>query len=183
MEFGLLGPVRALSGGAPIDLGPRKQRLVLAVLLLGAERFVATASLVRACWLDDPPPSAHRVVHAHVSRVRGALAGAGAAEHGVSLTRHGAGYVLVCEPMRVDVHRFRSLVDRARTAGGDEERVALLDEALGLWRGHPWTTWRPMRPVNGCVAGSPRRGWPRWAAPEFLVAVQGEFRDAATLQE
>lgn len=137
MEFGLLGPVRAMSRGVPVDLGPRKQRLVLAVLLLGANRFVATASLVRACWLDDPPPTAHRVVHAHVSRLRGALAKAGAAQHGVSLTRHGAGYLLGCDPMRVDVHRFRDLVDQARAAADDEARAALLDEALALWRGAP----------------------------------------------
>ncbi|MEJ3748543.1 AfsR/SARP family transcriptional regulator [Actinomycetes bacterium KLBMP 9797] len=133
MEFGLLGPVRAVSGGAPVNLGPRKQRLVLAVLLLSANRFVATTSLVRACWLDDPPPTAHRVVHAHVSRLRGILSTA----DGISIARHGAGYVLNCDPTRIDAHRFRDLVERARASGADEEKAALLDTALALWRGEP----------------------------------------------
>ncbi|MFK3979616.1 BTAD domain-containing putative transcriptional regulator [Micromonospora sp. NPDC050397] len=137
MEFGLLGPVRAVSGGVPVDVGSRKQRLVLAVLLLGVNRFVATTSLVRACWLDEPPPTANRVVHAHVSRLRGALAAAGSERYAISLARQGAGYVLRCDPMRVDVHRFRELVRRTRASGTDEERVALLSEALDLWRGAP----------------------------------------------
>ena len=137
MEFGLLGTVRALSWGVPIDVGPRKQRLVLAVLLLAVNRFVATTSLIRACWFDDPPPTANRVVHAHVSRLRSALSAAGGAEDGISLAGHGAGYVFTCDPVRVDVHRFRKLVGQARASTADEEKAALLVEALDLWRGAP----------------------------------------------
>ncbi|GAB7044698.1 MULTISPECIES: AfsR/SARP family transcriptional regulator [Catenuloplanes] len=132
MEFKLLGPVRALSGGTAVDVGPRKQRLVLAVLLLEAGRLVDSTGLIRACWLDEPPPTAHRVIHAHLSRLRTALTG-----HDVALTRHGAGYVLEIDRSLVDAHRFRDLIRRAAVAGTDSERVALLERALGLWHGQP----------------------------------------------
>jgi tetratricopeptide (TPR) repeat protein len=137
MEFRLLGPVRAQSDGQPVDLGVRKQRLVLAVLALDANRFVATTRLVDACWPDEPPPSARRTVHTHISRLRAVLAGAGAQRYGVSLDRLGSGYLLGCDLMRIDVYRFRALVERARGSGDDEERAALLEEALTLWHGSP----------------------------------------------
>jgi tetratricopeptide (TPR) repeat protein len=137
MEFVLLGPVRAQAQGRPVDLGMRKQRLVLAILLLGANRLVTVPRLVRACWTDDPPATARRIIHTHICRLRAALATAGAEQHGVSISRHGPGYVLTCDPMLIDVHRFRRLVDQARRTGTDEEKIALLGEALGLWRGVP----------------------------------------------
>jgi DNA-binding SARP family transcriptional activator/tetratricopeptide (TPR) repeat protein len=137
MDFGLLGPVRALSEGRPVDLGSRKQRLVLAVLLLDANRFVATSRLVRACWPDEPPPTARRIIHTHVSRLRSILTAAGAQRYGVSLVRHGSGYVLTCDPTRIDAHRFRGLVNRARADTSDEQKTALLGQALDLWQGSP----------------------------------------------
>jgi DNA-binding SARP family transcriptional activator/tetratricopeptide (TPR) repeat protein len=137
MEFGLLGPVRAVSAGGPVAVGSRKQRLVLAVLLLSANKFVATTGLVRACWVDSPPPTARRIIHGHVSRLRSALAAAGAERDRVALARQGAGYTLICDPMLVDVHRFRELVRQARACSVDDEKAALLDQALNLWRGAP----------------------------------------------
>jgi DNA-binding SARP family transcriptional activator/tetratricopeptide (TPR) repeat protein len=135
MDLGLLGPVRAWSGAAALDLGTRRQRLVLAVLGLESNRLVPMARLVELCWPDQAPPSARRIVHAHVSRLRRILAGEEA-----DIRRDGPGYLLRCRPELVDVHRFRALLDHARSlpddaARGDEQRVAVLREAAGLWRG------------------------------------------------
>jgi DNA-binding SARP family transcriptional activator/tetratricopeptide (TPR) repeat protein len=135
VEFGLLGPVQAWVGQRPVNVGVRKQRLVLAVLALEVNRLVTVERLVDLCWPEDPPPSARRVVHGHVSRLRTTLANIGAAEHQVDLRGHGSGYLLACDPERVDAHRFTALLARARQAGDDEARVELLEQALALWRG------------------------------------------------
>src|SRR5688572_31120343 len=74
------------------------------------------------------------MIHSYVSRLRAALADAGAQDDGVHLDSQGSGYTLRCDPARVDAHRFRDSVARAREAD-DEQRAALLADALGLWRG------------------------------------------------
>jgi DNA-binding SARP family transcriptional activator/tetratricopeptide (TPR) repeat protein len=130
VEFRVLGAVEATADGAPVDLGSRKQRLVLAVLLLEAGRPVPLDRLVDLLWPADPPTSARNTVQALVSRLRAVFRAAG----GPELVTEGPGYVLRADPDAVDVHRFTELTRRARTAG-DETAVELLDEALTLWRG------------------------------------------------
>ena len=70
MEFQVLGPVQAWAEGRPLDLGERKQRMVLAVLLLEPNQLVLLDRLVDLLWREDPPSSARRIVQAHVSRLR-----------------------------------------------------------------------------------------------------------------
>jgi DNA-binding SARP family transcriptional activator/tetratricopeptide (TPR) repeat protein len=132
MEFGLLGPVEARWRGEPLAIGPRKQRFVLAVLALEVNRLVPVDRLVELTWPVAPPRQAEHAVRVCVSGLRAALAGAGPA---VEITTGGSGYALRAEPMTVDAHRFRSLVEQARATDDDPGRVALLDEALRLWRG------------------------------------------------
>jgi DNA-binding SARP family transcriptional activator len=135
MEFRLLGPVQAFVADDAVELGDRKQRLVLAVLLLEANQLVPVGRIIRILWPDRPPATARRIVQTHISRLRTTLAGLrnGAAEP--DLTRCGEGYLLTCDPRRVDVHCFRAAVERARRSADDAERVHVLREALALWRG------------------------------------------------
>jgi tetratricopeptide (TPR) repeat protein/DNA-binding SARP family transcriptional activator len=135
VEFRLLGPVQAWIGGRPVDLGVRKQRFVFAVLALEANRLVPTDRLVDLVWPDGPPATARAAVYTYVSRLRANLARVGAADGEVALRRDGSGYVLVCDPARVDAHRFRELLIEAGECADDESRLALLDEALALWSG------------------------------------------------
>jgi DNA-binding SARP family transcriptional activator/tetratricopeptide (TPR) repeat protein len=130
MEFQLLGPVRAWVTGQPVDLGVRKQRFVLAMLLLEVNKHVSADRLVELTWPDGAPDSARAVIHTQVSRLRSVLAGA----EGVTLTREGSGYILNCDPGQIDLYRFRELCTRART-GPDEQRIELLDQALAMWDG------------------------------------------------
>jgi DNA-binding SARP family transcriptional activator/tetratricopeptide (TPR) repeat protein len=134
VAFRVLGPIEAVIDGRQVDLGPQKRRLVLALLLLECGRPVPVDKLVDLIW-EEPPPSARRVVFAHVARLRKALAGA--AGHGVALVTEPSGYAMRVEPDRVDVHLFRQLVDTARATVDPAARAKLLRAALDLWRGPP----------------------------------------------
>ncbi|GAA2586684.1 tetratricopeptide repeat protein [Actinomadura fulvescens] len=135
MEFFLLGPVRASVAGRPVNIGVRKQRLLLAVLCLEVNQEVGTERLIRLLWPQGPPPTARGMVHTYVSGLRTTLAKTGAADHGIRIERGRSGYVLRCDPGRIDVHRFRALAAEARAGSDDEHRVTLLGRALALWRG------------------------------------------------
>lgn len=133
--FLLLGPVRGEASGRVVNLGTRQQRLVAAVLALEVNRLVTTDRLVDLLWPGGPPPSARVTVHGHVSRLRRVLRGVDAGAGSARIDSAGAGYVLCCDPKLIDAHRFRGLLNQARRTHDDEQRVRLLEEALGLWRG------------------------------------------------
>ncbi|MFL5955370.1 MAG: BTAD domain-containing putative transcriptional regulator [Gaiellaceae bacterium] len=124
MEFRVLG---LLEG--PVGLPGGKPRALLARLLLDAGRVVSAEALVDSLWEEPVPPSAPKVLQAHVSTLRKAL-GAGAIE-----TRS-PGYVLHGTP--VDLSRFEELSGRARDERDAQRRAALLRDALALWRGDPF---------------------------------------------
>ncbi|MEN3309319.1 MAG: hypothetical protein V7603_5521 [Micromonosporaceae bacterium] len=104
------------------------------MLLLESGRMVSVDRLVELLWDQDPPDGARRAVHAHVARLRAALAAVPAADPPRILTA-GAGYVVHAAPDSVDADRFRSLVLAARAEGTARRRAALLRGALALWRG------------------------------------------------
>ncbi|MGK3202301.1 BTAD domain-containing putative transcriptional regulator [Amycolatopsis sp. MEPSY49] len=172
MRFRVLGTVEASVAGAPVDLGSRKQRLVLAVLLLEAGRPVPLDRLVDLLWPAAPPASARNTVQALVSRLRAVFRTAG----GPELVTEGPGYVLRADPEAVDVHRFTALVRRARAAD-DETAVALLDEALALWQGDALAGAAPAELAERLLAGLNEA---RWSALEDRIDAQlrlGRGRD------
>ena len=74
MRFGILGPLEvADEGGRGLVLGGRRQRSVLAILLLRANEVVARDRLIEELWSGQPPASAATSLHAHISRLRRAL--------------------------------------------------------------------------------------------------------------
>ncbi|GAA2269936.1 BTAD domain-containing putative transcriptional regulator [Glycomyces scopariae] len=128
MRIGLLGPFQVTDGGAPAPVTGGRQRAVLAALALAAGRPVRSSTLARLLWGEDDPAARHRL-HAIVNRLRQAI--------GTDAVTAGPGeYTLDVDPEAVDVHRFRALVAASRHAGGGAE-LALLEEALDLWRGEP----------------------------------------------
>lgn len=127
MEFRLLGPLEVRAGNGPLPLGGRKQRALLALLLLNANRVVARERLIDELWGDEPPETAVATVQVYVSRLRKLL------PVGMLVTRR-PGYVLEIGPDLVDVHRFARLVGEARALEPVQARP-LLRAALDLWRG------------------------------------------------
>ena len=71
-EFRILGPLRVRDEGRVLPLGARKQRALLALLLLEAERGRFHRPLIDALWGETPPESA-AWRHVHVSQLRKAL--------------------------------------------------------------------------------------------------------------
>ena len=72
-EFRLLGPLEVRVRGESLPLGGLKQRALLAVLLLHANRTVARERLIDELWGDAPPETAVKAVHGYVSRLRKVL--------------------------------------------------------------------------------------------------------------
>jgi len=70
----LRGPVRLVTDGRDVDLGPPRQRLVLAVLLMSPDRSVPVESLVERIW-DERPPRASNPVAPYVARLRRVVGG------------------------------------------------------------------------------------------------------------
>ncbi|GAA2705820.1 winged helix-turn-helix domain-containing protein [Micromonospora olivasterospora] len=66
LRFEILGHQRAWHGDQEIDIGPGKQRAVLAVLLLSAGRPVPTGQIIDAVWPEDPPANGPQAVTDHL---------------------------------------------------------------------------------------------------------------------
>jgi hypothetical protein len=58
VEYRILGPLEVEVGGRSLPIGGPKQRTLLAMLLLGANRVVSVARLVDAVWGEAPPTTA-----------------------------------------------------------------------------------------------------------------------------
>src|SRR5215211_1621307 len=129
LEFRVLGPLEVLKDGRAHALGGRKQRALLAVLLLDAGRVVSVDRIVDALWGERPPRTAPTSLQNFVSHLRKALG------NDIFVTRP-PGYLLRIGPDQLDLERFKLLVEEARRTSG-EERVAKLREGLALWRGPP----------------------------------------------
>jgi DNA-binding SARP family transcriptional activator len=129
VEFGLLGPLEVRGDEEPLRLPARKQRALLALLLLHANRVVGRERLIDQLWGEDPPETAVKALQVYVSQLRKLLPA------GMLMTRP-PGYVLEVEPEAVDLLRFERLVAEARACEPARASV-LLREALGLWRGPP----------------------------------------------
>jgi DNA-binding SARP family transcriptional activator len=136
MEFRILGPLEVLDEGRVIALGGRKQRALLALLLLHANETLTPDRLIDELWGEGLPATAGKTLQVHISRLRRALR----ADDGAVVTR-AHGYELRLDRECLDAHRFARLVGDGRgalAAGRPEQAVATLQAALALWRGSPF---------------------------------------------
>ncbi|MFC6019761.1 BTAD domain-containing putative transcriptional regulator [Plantactinospora solaniradicis] len=142
MRFEILGPQRAWQDSQELDLGPGKQRAVLAVLLLHAGRPVPTTRIVDAVWAEDPPANGPNVVQKYVAGLRRVLEPERSPRTpGQVLSLTDAGYLLRVGTDDLDLLRFEQRTRRAQVAraeGRSSEAVGELRTALDLWRGDPF---------------------------------------------
>jgi DNA-binding SARP family transcriptional activator len=133
LEFRILGPLAVRVDGAPVPIGGPKQRALLALLLLSANRVVSRDRLIQELFPEQSVASADHALRNHVSRLRKAV---GAPR----LVARPPGYLLRVEPDELDLGRFERLADAGRdavAAGSLARAVELLRAAELLWQGRP----------------------------------------------
>jgi DNA-binding SARP family transcriptional activator len=146
MEFRILGPIEVLDEERPLALGGRKQRAVLAHLILQANRIVPADLLIDDLWGAGPPETARNTLQTYVYRLR-RLLGDGRIEG------RSGGYVLSAAPEEIDAARFEALVRGAKAVAESDPAgaAATLADALSLLRS---ASIDRIRPARGC---GPRR--------------------------
>ena len=147
LAFRFLGPLEVTDGGRPVALGGPRQRLVLAHLLLAANRVVTMDELIEKVWDEEPPRAARNTIQSYISHLRAALGPD-------RIEGRGPGYVIHAEPEELDVLRFEQLLRRARRALPTDPREAAgtLEEALGLWIGSPLSDLSDSPSLDGEIA-------------------------------
>lgn len=138
------GPLRLELEGrtlGPRDLGGRKPKLLLEILLLADGHPVAKERLASLLWERDPPRNVPGTIDTYVSVLRRTLGG----HRELLVTEHGA-YRLVRSGLWVDLDRFDELTARAADCERETERAGLLTDALALASGEvledePYADW------------------------------------------
>src|SRR5262245_50792596 len=166
----VLGPVEAVVGGEPVDLGAPKQRALFALLLSRVDRPVAVDTLIEELWSGEPPAAAMASLLTYVSNLRRVLE-----PHrpprapAVVLRTRAPGYLLDSHRVQVDARQFSAHATaghEALTLADPQQAVRDFDAALELWRGPPYADMRDTA----------------WAAPEivrleelWLSVIEGRF--------
>jgi WD40 repeat protein/DNA-binding SARP family transcriptional activator len=138
VEFRILGPLTVRVDGIAVPVGGPKQRGLLALLLLSANRVVSRDRLVAELFAERSLNSADHALRNHVSRLRKVLAPAVAGEP--RLVARAPGYLLRVEHGELDLERFEQLVAAGReslAAGDPAPAVEALRAAESLWDGNP----------------------------------------------
>ena len=140
MDFGILGPLEVVDGGRAVQVRGARQRAVLGVLLLNANRVVSADRLIDDVWGDCPPASGAAALQMRVTQLRRGLSTLRSSAPGdeALLATVPGGYVLRVDVDAVDALRFERLLVEARAlaAAGDPAAASTcLHTARALWRG------------------------------------------------
>src|SRR5436305_10453018 len=135
IEFRILGPLELTAGERLPDLGGQKQRAVLAMLLLEANRVVSISRLIDGVWDEEPPETAAKAIQVYISELRKLLG-----RQRVETTAPGYRLHVASEELDVDC------VQRLVAEGA-------FDEALAHWRGEPLSDLAGLRFAEVAAAG------------------------------
>ena len=126
----ILGSTMAQVDRRQVELGGPRQRRLLTALAIDMGRPVAWDRLADRVWDDGLPEDPRGTVRTYVHRLRQAMESEGC------IITESAGFRLAAEGAELDSQVFEQLVLSAEEPGLDQhQRLARLDEALGLWRG------------------------------------------------
>lgn len=132
LAFRVLGPLEVAVDGREVLITATRQRIVLAVLLMAANRLVTMETLIDAVYDEQPPTSARAQIQICISVLRNAIGAPNLIE-----TSPG-GYRIAVRHDQLDCVVFDTAVARAREAaeqGRLTTALECLDGALRLWRG------------------------------------------------
>lgn len=147
VELHVLGTVEAVhvrpdGTPHPIDIGGRRQRTVLALLLARHGTPVHIDTLIDDLWGDEPPATARHAIHVYLSELRKQLPGL------IESTPHG--YECAVDTNVLDSLRFDSIVGAADAIVAHDPTAALESylEGESLWRGDPYQGVEDRDPVT-----------------------------------
>ncbi|MBB2946589.1 DNA-binding SARP family transcriptional activator [Actinoplanes lutulentus] len=151
LRIQMLGPLRLWRDGEELDIGPRQQAHVLALLLAHAGQPVSKSELIDLVWGDEAPASALNILHKYIGNLRRLLEPAlEPRRDGSYLRRRGHGYLITVGPDELDLDRFRTLVRAAAGKRATGRLQAALDDyagALHLWHGSTAQSLTPDSPA------------------------------------
>jgi DNA-binding SARP family transcriptional activator len=133
VNFEVLGPLRVRLGERPVPLSAPMPRMVLGVLLTRANTPVPVDVLVDALWAGQRDPRAAKKLQLHVHRLRRALGDP------ARILYENGGYTLRVHPGELDAECFESALTESTATGQAARAVVLLRQAMGLWRGDPFS--------------------------------------------
>jgi len=154
LEFRILGPLVVRVDGSSVAIGGPKQRALLALLLLDANRVVSRERLVGELFAEQSVNSADHALRNQVSRLRKVLSPAGLDEP--RLVARAPGYLLRVEPGELDLELFERLLTEGRetlAAGGAGIGMLSVDahnarDGVASRDGNRWADHHPVaRPV------------------------------------
>jgi DNA-binding SARP family transcriptional activator len=167
MRYRILGRLAVWDGQGWAELRPGKWRSILAFLLIHANCFVSTETLVAELWGEQTPSSAVKSLQVYIHRLRRALG----ASSSCLMTRPG-GYELAVAPGDLDAERFGALVAAGRAllaVGRPRAAVEQLTQAQALWHGRALANVAPSPAV---LAEESRLAEWRLSAWEDLAAAK-----------
>ncbi|MFT2019044.1 BTAD domain-containing putative transcriptional regulator, partial [Streptomyces sp. 796.1] len=153
-------------------LTPRaaKLRIVLASLLVRADRVVSVDALADELWGGSPPRTPTATIQVYVSHLRKTLQAADPRSGRATLVTQSPGYVLRPQPGQIDLCDFEELHERGRRALDRGDFAAASDlqrRALALWRG-------PM--LAGIPHGALLGGAVAWVGEIRIAALEQRIR-------
>ncbi|UBU09488.1 AfsR/SARP family transcriptional regulator [Nonomuraea gerenzanensis] len=150
MDFKILGPIEVRTSlGRPIALGRRKQRVLLAALLLNVGKAIPSRRMLDWLWGERAPATAESNLYTYISALRKVLGSPSRIEAGSQ------GYMLRVTPGEVDVTLFEDLAAQgqlALSAGRHDVALERLTRALCLWRGESVLEELPLPAPLRCEA-------------------------------
>ncbi|HZD18516.1 MAG TPA: BMP family ABC transporter substrate-binding protein [Actinomycetota bacterium] len=135
MDYRILGSLEVTADGSTLDLGPPKQRALMAILVLNANEIVPTDRLIDLLWAERAPRTAGHSVQIYVSQLRKVIEPQAGDQ---LIVTHPPGYRLHADPESIDARRFERLVAEAARdlrAGDTAAGAGELRAALSEWRG------------------------------------------------
>ncbi|MFE9403423.1 BTAD domain-containing putative transcriptional regulator [Streptomyces sp. NPDC006530] len=130
LQFGVFGPLTVRRNGHVTEIPQAKHRIVLAALLLRANRAVTQEELIQHLWGDEPPLTARKTLQGYIARLRKVLGPD-------AVVSRSSGYAMDVDGDRLDLGRFDRLLAQAEQATDAAERARLFRAALDETGGTP----------------------------------------------
>ena len=137
IEFQALGGLSVMHDGEEVAVGGRRQRRLLAILLIHRNTVVSVDRLTDAVFDGEPTAAAATTLRSYIARIRKVVELDGSTS---GVVTKAPGYMLRVAGDLFDVARFEQLVSEGRSRLGRDDAAAAtsLRQALALWRGDPY---------------------------------------------